>query len=291
MEKITIYLMNQKGWSVLSAVLNRFGAGVISAVVTARDAAMIKDYYQEIKDLAGKHNIPVYDRTDAFIPSSSFKLAIGWRWIIPGNEKLIVLHDSPLPRYRGFAPLVTMLINGEKELGVTALYATDEYDKGAIIGQRILPVTYPITIAKAIEQVSNLYEILVMDIVDQLVKGKMPEAAIQDESQASYSLWREETDYRIDWKQSAESIRRFIDAVGFPYKGASSFAGDSLVRILAGEEVPDVKIENRQEGKIIFMKNGCPVVVCGQGLLSLTGLTDETGKSLLPFTKFRVRFT
>ena len=48
-------------------------------------------------------------------------IAAGWRWLLPSTEKLIVLHDSLLPRYRGFNPLVSQLIDKEERLGVTAV--------------------------------------------------------------------------------------------------------------------------------------------------------------------------
>ena len=50
-------------------------------------------------------------------------------------------------------------------------------------------------------------------------------------------------------------------------------------------------IENREPGKVIFIENSNPVVVCGHGLLRITELLDdETGYPLLPLSSFRTRF-
>jgi len=290
MEPVTLYIMNRKGWSVLSAVLNVFGREVIGAVITARDAAMAKDYHQEIVELCKQNNIPVFDRTSAEIPQARYKIAIGWRWMIKDDKDLIVLHDSLLPRYRGFAPLVNALINGEQQTGVTALFASGEYDRGPVIAQMAIPVSYPVKIADMIEDVSNLYEKIVVSIFKKIGDGEAINGREQDEKDASYSLWREEADYFIDWNKDAAYIRRFIDAVGFPFKGAATCMENNILRIMEAEVLPDVKIENRDAGKIIFMHDGHPVVVCGQGLLKLTAISNEEGKSLLPFSKFRVRF-
>lgn len=289
-EPVSLYLMNQKGWSVLSALLDHFGPDAIAHVVTSRDAAMAKDYYTEITELCMQHHVPVYDRSAKDLPAARYKIAIGWRWIIADEKNLIVLHDSLLPKYRGFAPLVNALVNGEPEIGVTALFASSEYDKGEIIGQLATSVSYPITIGMAIDLVSSLYEDLVVGIVGKLGSGKNIHSVPQDETKATYSLWREEEDYCINWNQSATAIRRFIDAVGFPFKGASAVADGKQIRIIQAEELDDVKIENRDPGKIIFMNEGQPVVVCGNGLIKITGMTNETGMSLLPFSKFRTRF-
>lgn len=115
--------------------------------------------------------------------------------------------------------------------------------------------------------------------------------AEQDESKASYSLWRNEDDYQIDWSLSAETISRSIDALGFPYRGASAWDGDQKCRILEAEEVDDVLLENRVPGRVIFMEEGCPVVVCGKGLIKLKKMVDDTsGEDLLPLKRFRTHF-
>jgi methionyl-tRNA formyltransferase len=55
-------------------------------------------------------------------------------------------------------------------------------------------------------------------------------------------------------------------------------------------DLPDVIIENRAVGKVIFMDNGSPVVVCGQGLLKILKLTEDGAEyNVLPLSRFRTR--
>jgi methionyl-tRNA formyltransferase len=54
-----------------------------------------------------------------------------------------------------------------------------------------------------------------------------------------------------------------------------------------------VQVENRQMavGKVIFVQEGCPVVVCGKGLLRINTLKSyPDGEDLLPLKKMRIRF-
>jgi methionyl-tRNA formyltransferase len=82
-----------------------------------------------------------------------------------------------------------------------------------------------------------------------------------------------------------------VDAVGHPYRGASALVDGRLVRIVEARERADVRVENRVPGKVIFMEQGRPVVVCGEGLLKVESMVDDaTGASLLPLGKFRLRF-
>ena len=113
----------------------------------------------------------------------------------------------------------------------------------------------------------------------------------QNEVEATYSLWRDEEDYQINWFSNSDSINRFIDAVGYPYFGAFSYVQGTKVRILDAEVYTDLTIENRTPGKVIFIRNTHPVVVCGERLLILKNVIyDKSGESFLPLKRLRVRF-
>ena len=58
-------------------------------------------------------------------------------------KKIIILHDSYLPEYKGWAPTVNYLINGSKYLGVTAFQATNVVDTGGIYQQLRKKISYP----------------------------------------------------------------------------------------------------------------------------------------------------
>jgi methionyl-tRNA formyltransferase len=289
---IALYLMGQKGLRVLNAILGERGRNFISHVVTARDQNLLDDAFEAINEFCSAHQIPVYDKRSADVPSVTFSMAIAWRWLIPEKtgETLIVFHDSLLPRYRGFSPLVNSLINGEDHIGVTALLAASEYDRGPILTQKSVQITYPIKIARAIDLVSDCYVSAALEVVDMMVEERL-HGYPQNEADATYSLWRDEDDYIVDWNQSAEYVKRFVDAVGYPYKGACVWVDGVSHRILDCECMPDVRIENRSPGKVIFVREGKPVVVCGEGLIQVEQLiNDQTRESVLPIKRFRLRF-
>jgi methionyl-tRNA formyltransferase len=291
MNKICVFVMNQKGLSVVETLLSKRAKPTISYVVAARDGNMRHDFYDEIVAVCMQHGIPFLDRAEAKGLSVEYAIAVGWRWMIRDCRKLIVLHDSLLPRYRGFAPLPTALINGDTEVGVTALFGSDEYDRGDIIAQRRLPVQYPVKIQEVIERVAPLYAELAGELVDTILAGSPLLACPQDEAAATYSPWRDEDDYHIDWSRDAASIKRFIDALGYPYRGAFSSLDGTPARILDALVEPDIKIEQRAPGKVMFVRDGFPVVICGTGMLRVLDVRNEAGtESMLPVGKFRSRF-
>ena len=289
---LTICAMTQKGYDCLDALCQSGLAENIDLVVGAKDKAVQNDFYEDIAQLCAQNNISFKDRSEVESYSTEYIIAISWRWIIPtDNNQLIVFHDSILPKYRGFAPLVNALINGENEIGVSVLLGNAEFDRGDIILQLKQEVSYPIKIAKAIDQIGALYKEAVVKIVSQIKDGKQFELTPQDESQASYSLWRDEEDYAIDWNQSADRIKKIIDALGNPYQGAQANLNDEIIIIHDASEVEDVQIENRDVGKVLFLQDERPVVVCKTGLLKIeSAVFKSNGESIFPLSKYRSRF-
>lgn len=287
---VTLFVMTQKGLTFVEQVVPLY-KDFIAEVVIGQDPAVQNDYSSEIAAVCDSQNVRFSFRSDFSKIDTEYAMAISWRWLIDHPaEKLIVFHDSLLPRYRGFAPLVNALINHERTIGVTAIFGAAEYDRGDIIDQSALQISYPITIAEAISAINECYVALGKSIMQALASGETLSARPQDHDQATYSLWRDDEDYRIDWSLPASKIRHIIDAVGAPYKGAYCLLDKVPARILAAQELDDVTIENRTPGKVIFIEEGLPVVVCGQGLLKLTCcVADDDLRSLLPLSKFRLR--
>jgi methionyl-tRNA formyltransferase len=293
-DSITLFLMTEKGYEFLRETATKYKS-LFNKVVVGNDKSIQKDYEEEIIAFCIKENIDYVKKVNFKVVASKYVIAISWRWLIKQPaEKLIVFHDSLLPKYRGFAPLVNALINNESEIGVTAIFGSTNFDTGDIIVQSKSAISYPITIAKAIQLNNKNYLRCAELVLNKLLCGEEINATKQVENEASYSVWLDEDDYKIDWSKSSSDIRRLIDAVGFPYKGALTTFDRKLIRILKAEEYADVRIENRSYGKVLFVSEGKPVVICGKGMLKIIEAhIVEDGKKipLFPIPKFRIRFT
>lgn len=290
--KVDLYLMSAKGLRVLQSSIASGFSPLINQVCIGRDSGVINDFSSEIRDLCAISGVSWrYRDQPNTLPDSDYSIAISWRWLLRDVPNLIVIHDSLLPRYRGFAPLVSQLVNGDNEIGVTAIWAKDEYDTGDIIAQSSIPIDYPIKIADAIDRIGVCYDECILPLLRTISSKARIVSTPQDESAATYSLWRDTDDYWINWHDNAEKITRFVDAVGTPYKGALSLCVGTLVTINQVKVLPDVTIENRSPGKVLKIEDGYPVVVCGSGLIMITDAVDtNTHTSIIPLKSFRSRF-
>jgi methionyl-tRNA formyltransferase len=275
---VGLYVMTEKGLAVLQAALD---ADIEIAHVTTAEAKGMNDLsHQAISETAKAHGIPTFVRAHPPEFTGSFSLAAGWRWMLHVPQ-LVVLHDSLLPRYRGFSPLVTALVNGEPEIGVTAFLAEQEPDTGPIIAQRSIPVVYPTRVRDVLDRLIPVYG----ELAAEVLAGDL-RSTPQDHARATYSLWRDEDDYRIDWGMDDRRICRLIDAVSDPFPGAWTTVDGATVRVLKASVVPDRRIEDRTPGKIAYLVGDWPIVVCGTGLVSLGSFGAASGFPFALKTKF-----
>jgi methionyl-tRNA formyltransferase len=286
---INIYLIGEKGYVSLKSLEKCFYR-FIDTVIVGKDSNVINDFSFQTIEFCKSNNLNYLVQNKTVANSSAiYSIAIGWRWLIRDDSKLIVLHDSLLPKMRGFNPLVTALINGDSEIGISAIFGTEDFDRGDIILQKKNQIEYPIKIKTAIERISILYG-NAMNELFLLIQHNNLKSTAQDESLATYSLWRDNEDYKIDWNKDSEYISRFIDAVGYPYNGAYTTLNNSKVFIKDSFVSEDVIIENRNPGKVLFKKNNQLYIVCGRGLLCVEDLYDIDGNKI-QITNFRLRFT
>jgi methionyl-tRNA formyltransferase len=174
---VGLYLMTEKGVAVLDAAL---ASGVeIAHVTTAPAAGMADDSHHKLMQRAKAESIPAFLRAHPPTYAGTHSIAAGWRWMLD-VPNLVVAHDSLLPRYRGFSPLITALINGDPEVGVTAFLAETEPDTGPVIAQRRLPVAYPARMREILDRLVPLYHDLAVEVCATLAAGDPLRYAAQD---------------------------------------------------------------------------------------------------------------
>jgi methionyl-tRNA formyltransferase len=114
------------------------------ACITYRDWAI--SIYDKIYEIYNdKHDFLIWKKKDDFDASllKEFKpdliLWYGWSWIVENtfvsDYESIMLHPSPLPKYRGGSPIQNQIINGEKIGAVTLFRMSEGLDKGDIYQQ------------------------------------------------------------------------------------------------------------------------------------------------------------
>ncbi|MED4207260.1 methionyl-tRNA formyltransferase [Neobacillus mesonae] len=216
--------------------------------------------------------------------SIHYIMSFGYRRMIP--ESVVAMadiaafgtHFSPLPRYRGFAPLNWVLINGETETAVNLFYLDKEVDNGDIVERESVSIDYDDDINTLFEKCIVTFRDVMRRAIPKLEKGRF-ETIKQDNEKATYTCARNPEDGLINWEWKSTQIYNFTRALTYPFPGAFSFINGNKVFIWSCEEYDTPKYEGRVFGKVIkIIKDKGVVVLCGDGAILIKDVQLENGE-------------
>lgn len=145
----------------------------------------------------------------------------------------INLHASLLPQYRGAAPINWVLINGEKESGVTTFFLKHEIDTGDILFTEKITLTGDETAGDLHDRLMHKGAGLLVKTVKGVESGRYnehPQSALLDGVELKHAPKIFKEDCLIDWQQPAESIYNKIRGLS-PYPTAYTFLNDRILKV------------------------------------------------------------
>ncbi|MFH1037402.1 MAG: bifunctional UDP-4-amino-4-deoxy-L-arabinose formyltransferase/UDP-glucuronic acid oxidase ArnA [PVC group bacterium] len=262
----------------------------IPAVFTHRDDPDENIWFRSVAELAAAQGLPVYapdtinhplwverirELAPDFIFSFYYRKMVSKKILEIPPRGALNLHGSLLPRYRGRCPINWVLVNGEKETGVTLHYMTPHPDDGDIVTRRAFPIGEDDTAVTLFDKAAEASKELLDEILPLLEKGTAGRTP-QDHSRATYFGGRTPADGRIDWSKSAREIRNLVRAVTHPFPGAFTFAGDRKLFVWQAAASPNDR--GVRPGGVI---SADPLVIaCGQDALAVT-LAQPGGSVLM----------
>ncbi len=141
-------------------------------------------------------------------------------WKIP-KKGAINLHTSLLPNYKGAAPINWVLINGEKETGITTFLINNKIDSGDIIKQEKITLKNNITAAQLHNIMIKSGGILLEQSLQQIKKSNHnTKKQIQNNYQKAPKLTKDLL--KINWKKSAYEIHNLV-------RGLSPFIDENSI--------------------------------------------------------------
>jgi methionyl-tRNA formyltransferase len=157
-------------------------------------------------------------------------------WNMPPRGT-INLHASLLPQYRGAAPINWVLINGEKESGVTTFFLKHEIDTGDILFTEKVTLTGHETAGDLHDRLMNKGAGLLVKTVKGVESGRYnehPQSALMEGVELKHAPKIFKEDCLIDWLQPAESIYNKIRGLS-PSPTAYTLMNDKLLKVFNAE--------------------------------------------------------
>lgn len=184
------------------------------------------------------------------------------------------IHASLLPKYRGAAPIQWVIIDGEKETGVTIMRMDEGLDTGDMASKAIVPITDTETGESLHDKLMEAGAKLIVDTLPQIEAGTITFEK-QEDSLSCYAKMLNKSLGEIDWRQSGGQIERLIRGLNSWPSAYTKMNGKTL-KIWEAKVISNEK--NEECGVITQVNKDGFIVACGEGSLEITSIQLEGKK-------------
>ncbi len=263
----------------------------IQAVLTKPDIPSgrgLKKRASPVKMWAEAKNIPVFtpktfqdEAQIKFIKNFDIDivLIISYGLIIPDYflnwfpDRVVNVHTSLLPRWRGAAPVPHCLLAGDKVTGITLQKVIQKLDAGDIIHQIQIPILPHMNSIDIYNQMESLTQSLLIEILPLYLKGKIKTLS-QDELKTTYAPKIQKSQLKIKWTWSAVKILNSIRAFASE-GGMYAFYQGKRIKIFQAE----MSLKEGDAGLVLdYNKEKGLLVACGEKSLYLKEVQLEGKK-------------
>lgn len=221
----------------------------VVAVFTHRDDPGERVWFRSVAELAARHGIPVHVPDKINRPEHAQAIrelrpdilfSFYYRRLVDDAILAIPplgamnLHGSLLPRYRGRSPVNWVLVEGERETGVSLHYMVRKPDAGDLVAQRRIVIEPRETARTLFTKVTLEAAELLRETLPAIRAGTNARIP-QELSAGSYRGGRRPEDGRIDWRWPATRIDALVRAVTHPFPGAFTGLGGRRLDIWEAE--------------------------------------------------------
>ena len=198
----------------------------------------------------------------------------------------INLHSSLLPQYRGAAPINWVIINGEKETGITTFKLQHEIDTGNILLQKKIKIEDDESAGSLHDRMMIAGADLLLQTINKLTEGtlkeKQQDSGISTTGALHYAPKIFTETCEIKWDIPCKNIFNLIRGLS-PYPTAFTFLQGKKIKIYKAEKEYSSKVP--QPGQMetdhkTFMKFSCT-----DGFIHLLEIQLE-GKKRMPIKDF-----
>lgn len=233
-----------------------------------------------VKEKALEHHIPVYQpvkvREAGFVqtlrelnPDVIVVVAFGQ---ILSKEILelprygcVNVHASLLPMYRGAAPINWVIIDGEKETGITTMQMDVGLDTGDMLEKRVVAIEEKETAGTLHDKLCVIGGELILSTLKKLEEGTL--TPIPQQGETCYAKMMDKALGDIDWTMDAAAIERLIRGLN-PWPSAYSQYQDKTCKIWVADVLEDESGE--KPGTIWKVTKDRIYVQTGKGTLALS---------------------
>lgn len=206
-----------------------------------------------------------------FIPGSVFKVP---------TYRMVNVHFSMLPLYRGAAPVQRAVENGDTSTGITIFQLVKQMDAGPVWAQKQFPILPEDTTESLWKKLSLEGADFLRETIINILEGKI-EKFPQDESKVTYAPPIQKEESQVDWNLTAQQIFNKFRAFK-PWPGLCCAAENKRL-IMTNVRVSELS-HDKQPGHVLAMDKKNLKICCGKGsVLEVSELQPPGKKPMTPY--------
>jgi methionyl-tRNA formyltransferase len=178
-------------------------------------------------------------------------------------ERVINIHPSLLPAYRGGAPIQWALIRGEVKTGVTSIFMDPGMDTGKVLLSSEVPIDPEDDASTLAARLSAVGAEVLAETLRGLERGDLHPAA-QDESRATLAPLLKKEDGYVDWSRPSEAIHNLRRGLA-QWPGAQAFMGGRHMLLGKTHSAPSDPAAPEPPGTVLGLSGDSLLVRCGGG--------------------------
>lgn len=190
--------------------------------------------------------------------------------IILSKYRVINCHAGALPFYRGRNILNWVLINDEKEFGITAHYVDEGIDTGDIILQKTYPITDKDDYNTLLYKAQTECALALYDALKKIAAGD--ETVIKQDTIDKVRMYcgkRQNGDELINWNLTSRELFNFIRAICKPGPQAQTFLNHKKVYINSSEMISSAPVYKGIPGQVLYKDGNNIIVKTGDSLIKI----------------------
>ena len=213
---------------------------------------------------------------DLFV-SMSFNQIFRRRMIDLPQAKTINCHAGKLPFYRGRNILNWVLINDDREFGITVHYVDEAVDTGDIVLQEIFPITDADNYGTLLERAYVGCADVLYRAIQSIQTGsstRTPQRSIHPVG--SYCSSRKAGDEILNWNTTSREVFNFVRAISRPGPQARTFTNGYEVKVNRVDLVPNAPTYIGIPGAILQKDNGVLLVKTNDSFVRVVDWSSES---------------
>jgi methionyl-tRNA formyltransferase len=200
-------------------------------------------------------------KPDFIVVAAYGQILPGWL-LSSANIAAVNIHGSLLPRYRGAAPVIWAILNGDSVTGVTTMLMDENLDTGAILLRKEVPIPETITGGELADMLAAVgAELLITTLVGLMNRAIVP--VPQDGTQACWAPKITKDMAGICWDKTAREIHNLVRGLN-PWPIAAAYYKGKKLQIFRSKTEAN-SAEGHEPGMFLGLTENGMHIQCGKG--------------------------